>query len=338
VNAPLDAGLGTRDDAAYAAACGRVRALEKRLLGTARLEELLGSNDLSSLLKTLERFGVLPVGGENASKEWEQALDLAGAKADRLLLDIDPHPTVSRILVQRADLVNLRSLLRSRALGVEYAGPWLVRALFGRKELEAMVRDGCYVAWPEPLARRLAALPLRRSEGLQEINAGLDAAWIGALREGASRSGSRLFLDWLGHAADLGNTKARLRQAAAPTAWPASFPLLPGGHLGEEYFAGPGTAATLLRRLARTVYAPVIARAVDGAGSFSLALFERASDDFLTRLLQPARYLALGPEPLWAWHLAREIDAKNVRTLVLGTLAGIPPEKLRTLLRQPHVA
>jgi V/A-type H+-transporting ATPase subunit C len=338
MSARLDPGSGTRDDAGYAAACGRIRALEKRLLGPARLEELLGTRDLTPLLQTLVQFGALARTAADAATEWERALDLSDAQADRLLLDIDPHPTVSRILVLRADLVNVRSLLRSRALGVAYAGPWHARAMFGPPALEVMVRDGEYTAWPEPLARRLAALHRHPPGGLQAINDGLDAAWIGALREGAIQSGSRFFLDWLGHAADLGNIRGRLRLAAAPAAWPRSRSLLPGGHLGEDLFAAPGTATFLIGRLARTVYAPVIARAGDGSGGVSLALLERASDDFLTRLLQPARYLSLGPEPLWAWHLAREIDAKNVRTLVLGTLAGIAPERLRTLLRQPHGA
>jgi len=336
MSAHLDAGLGTRDDAAYAAACGRVRALEKRLLGPERLEELLGVRDLPSLLQTLERFGTVARIGGDILKEWERALDLPGVQADRLLLEIDPHPTVSKILVQRADLVNVRSLMRSRVMGEVYPGPWHARALFGREELEVMMRTGDYKAWPGPLARRLAALHQTPPPDLPAINAALDAAWFGALRDGAIQSGSRFFVDWLGHAADLGNIRAWLRQTAAPSAWPSSLPLLPGGHLGEEFFAAKGAAPNLPGRLALTVYATVIARAADGSGGVSLALFACASDDFLTRLLRPARYLSLGPEPLWAWHLAREIDAKNVRTLVLGTLAGIAPERLRSLLRQPH--
>jgi vacuolar-type H+-ATPase subunit C/Vma6 len=338
MSAHLDAGLGTRDDAAYAAACGRVRALEKRLLGPERLEELLGARDLLSLLQVLERFGTLARIEADAEKDWERALDLSGARADRLLLDIDPRPVVSRILVLRADLVNVRSLMRAHALGTAYPGPWHARALFGRRELEVMVRDGDFAAWPGPLARRLAELQQNPPTGLPAVNAALDSAWIGALREGAIQSGSRFFVDWLGHAADLANIKAWLRRDAAPSAWPASLPLLPGGHIGEDLFAARGAVSNLPARLARSVYAPVIARAGDGSGGLSLALFERASDDFLTRLLQPARHLSLGPEPLWAWHLGREIDAKNVRTLILGTLAGIAPERLRTLLRQPYGA
>jgi V/A-type H+/Na+-transporting ATPase subunit C len=333
-----DVGPGARDDAGYAAACGRVRALEKRLLGPGRLEDLLGARDCASLLQALARFGVLARSVSDLAAGWEQALDLSGAEADRLLLSIDPQPTVSRILVMRADLVNLRSLMRSRALGVPYTGAWHTRALLERPALEAMERDGNYAAWPEPLGRRLAALHRLSPRGLPEINDELDAAWLGALREGALHGGSRFFLDWLGHAADLGNIRALLRRAAAPTAWPRALKPLPGGHLGEDLFSEKKPAALSLALLARTVYAPVLAQAGDGLGGVSPALLERAADDFLTRLLQPTRYLSLGPEPLWAWHLAREIDAKNVRTLILGNLAGIAPQRLRTLLRLPHGA
>ena len=334
----LDAGPGTRDDAGYAAACGRVRALEKHLLGPERLEELLEARDLPSLLLTLVRFDVLARDVEDLPSNWERALDLSCARADRLLLEIDPHPLVSRILVLRADLVNLRSLLRSRALAIPYPGPWHPRSLYARPALEAMVRAGDYTAWPAPLAERLAAVVEPDPARLAAINDALDAAWLGALRAAAHDSGSRFFVDWIGHAADLGNIRARLRLAANPGAWPQPPVLLPGGHLGEGFFSTAGSAGTLSAALARTVYAPVVARAGDGSGGVSPVLFERAADDFLTRLLRPARYLALGPEPLWAWHLAREIDAKNVRTLVLGALAGSAPDRLRALLRQPHAA
>ena len=116
------------------------------------------------------------------------------------------------------------------------------------------------------------------------------------------------------------------------------LPPLPGGHLGGDLFTAAETVPGLLRALGRTVYASVIARASAGSGGVSLEQLERAADDFLTGLLRPARHLSLGPEPLWAWQLAREVDAKNVRTLVLGTLAGFAPERLRTMLRQPYGA
>ncbi len=337
MNAHLDAGPGTRDNAGYAAACGRIRALEKQLLGPARLEELLETRDLASLLQALVRYGTLAHGVADLPVTWERALDLSCAQADRLLLAIDPQPLVSKILVLRADLVNVRSLLRSRALSTAYTGPWHARGLFTRPELETMVGAGDYAAWPEPLAKRLAVPgKLDPSGGPPAVSDALDIAWLGALREAVNRSGSRFFLDWLGHAADLGNIKAHLRRVANTGAWPRPLALLPGGHLGEEPFTAASTVNSLVSLLARTVYGSVIARSGDGSGGVSTALFERASDDFLTRLLQPARYLALGPEPLWAWHLARETDAKNVRALVLGKRAGIAPDRLRALLRQPY--
>lgn len=335
-------GAGTRDDARYAEACGRIRALEKRLLGPARLEELLNTPDLPTLLQTLVRFEALASAAGAPAADWEGALDRAGARSDRLLLAIDPHPAVSRILVLRADIFNLAALLRARALGVAYPGPWHARSLFRRPQLEAMVRAGDYAQWPEPVAPRLAALhALEPEAGLPAIDEALEAAWRAGLLAEARRSGSRFFADWLGHAADLGNIRAYLRRAAAPDAWPRPPALLPGGHLGAEVFEpaafAPAVAALILR-LERTVYAPVIARAGDGAGGVSLAAFERASDDFLTRLLRPARYLSLGPEPLWAWHIGLGIDAKNVRALVLGRRAGLATEALRTLMRLPHGA
>ena len=328
-----------RDDPAYAAPCGRVRVLEKRLLGAARIEELLGARDLAALLRMLVQFGALSGGCEPLEREWERALELSLRESDRVLLAIDPQPTVSEILVARADLVNLRSLLRSRALGIPFDGAWHPRGRFGRTALEDMARLGEWGAWPAPLARALGAIgDIGPSCTLAVLNDTLDTAWFGALLAAARASGSRFFADWLGHAADLANLRARLRVAAAPRAWPAPLALLPGGHLGAEYFAAGATPDEMLAGISRTVYAPLVEHARDAQGRVSLATLERAADDFLTRLLGPARFVSLGPEPLWAWHLAREIDAKNVRAIVLGALAGIDPDRRRALLRQTHDA
>jgi V/A-type H+-transporting ATPase subunit C len=334
-----DAGLWCRDDSAYAAPCGLVRVLEKQLLGAARIEELLAASDLAALLRMLVRYGALSGASETLERDWARALELSLLGSDRTLLAIDPRPAVSEILVARADLVNLRSLLRSRALGVPFDGAWHPRGRFGRTALEESVRFGDWASWPPPLARALEAMgDIGPSTTLPALNDALDAAWFGALLGAARASGSRFFVDWLGHAADLANIRARLRVAAAPRAWPALPAPLPGGHLDAERFSADATLDKLLAEIGRTVYAPLTERARAGEGEVSLAAFERAADDFLMRLLEPARFVSLGPEPLWAWHLAREMDAKNVRAIVFGALAGIDPERRRSLLRQPYGA
>jgi vacuolar-type H+-ATPase subunit C/Vma6 len=61
------------------------------------------------------------------------------------------------------------------------------------------------------------------------------------------------------------------------------------------------------------------------------------SDDFLTDFFRPAKYVSLGPEPLWAYYHAREMDARNIRAVILGLQVGEGREKLRRELRQPYV-
>ena len=333
------ADLRCRDDSAYAAPCGLVRVLEKQLLGAERIDELLAAPDPAALLRMLVRYGALSGASEHLEREWERALELSLRESDRTLLAMDPRPAVSEVLVARADLVNLRSLLRSRALGVPFDGTWHPRGRLGRAALEESVSSGDWKAWPPRLARAFEALgEIGPSTTLPALNDALDTAWFGALLAAARASGSRFFIDWLGHAVDLVNIRTRLRVAAAPRAWPALPAPLPGGHLEAGRFAAGATPEEFLAGIGRTVYAPLAERASAGGGGVSLVAYERAAGDFLTRLLEPARYVSLGPEPLWAWHLAREIDAKNVRALVLGALAGIEPERRRALLRQPYGA
>ncbi len=332
-------GAPGREDGAYAAVCGRLAALEKRLLGAAAIEECLAARDAASVAELLARRGILAAGEEPLPARWEEALELGAAADDRLLLRMDPRPAVSLALLARHDLANVRGEIRAKALGREYDGPWHPRGTLPREEL---ARTGA--AWagrlPPELGDAVRRLAVAGSPvHLREIDDRLDAAWLRAVRAAAAAAGSRFFLDWLGHFADLANVRARLRFLAAPEAWPGPAPaLLPGGHLDPGRLDAAGGAEALRRRLARTVYGALLARATEADGPLSLSRLDREADDLLTGLLRPARLLALGPERLWAWHLAHDVDAKNARALMLGKLGRLPPERIRPLLRLPHVA
>jgi len=326
-----------REDAAYAEACGRGRVLEGRLIGPADLEELLALGDPAELGAELARRGTIEPAGRALPEGWEEALDRAGASADRILLGLDPRPAVSRLLVLRHDLSNLRGLLRARAVGVEYDGPWHPRGTIDRAALEGSLERPTPGALPEPLAAEARALArTAASRDLRWIDDRLDTAWLGALRAEVRASGSRFFLDWLGHHADLANVRALVRHFSAPGAWPGPPALLPGGHLDSRALAGHDGVEGLFRALARTVYAPLLERAARVAPGAPGPALDREADDFLTELLRPVRRLPLGPEPLWAWHLARDVEAKNVRALMLGALAGLPAARVRPRLRRPY--
>jgi V/A-type H+-transporting ATPase subunit C len=65
--------------------------------------------------------------------------------------------------------------------------------------------------------------------------------------------------------------------------------------------------------------------------------FEKATDDFLLEHLRTTRFLAFGPEPLFAHLAAREYESMNLRIIMAGKTHGIPGDSLKERLRISYV-
>lgn len=327
--------LGQRDREEYSEVCGRIRPLEKRLLNVDRQRELSTAADIPAALRLLRRWGWLGTAAESAEEGWEGSLVTALKESDRALMSMDPRPAVTSILVAKYDLLNLCAVLKARILARDFPRSLHPRGTSSLPTLEVMANRLNFSVYPRLLADELSSLgDVLVSGGPGETADFVTAARHRALRTAAEEEGSRLFCDYLAHLSDVENIKLAFRSLAFPELREGKVPLLPGGHLDVRIFS---SADDLPGALARTVYGPLLGRSRDEDGRISLGLLEREGDDFLTALLEPARYVSLGPEPLWAYWLARETDAKSIRAILIGLRSRPQKEGLDRRLRRPYV-
>lgn len=330
--------LGRKDRDEFAAACGRIRAIEKKLLGRERLSELSAAGDVLSALRLLNRWGWTVGGDPPPDGRWGEMLTSSLWLSDHTLLKMDPRPVVTKLLVLKYDLLNLGAVCRARALGRPYDGPLHPRGWNVLSTLEVAVDRMDFSIYPGPLADELCDLDdLQEGGDAGNVAAALAAARHRALRKAADGEKSRFFCDWLDHAADLQNIAVACRALAFPGFRERRPPPFPGGHLGEKLSVHPETPGDLRPILGGTVYGPLFEASLDREGGLRLSAFEDGAANILTALLEPARYVSLGPEPLWAYWLARESDARNIRTILVG-LEGEPGlGELPASLRRPYV-
>jgi len=325
--------MGRRDAGAYAEPCARVRALEKRLLGKERLAELRAAAGVADVTAMLRGWGWLSMEAEG-NGSWDEAVTAGLAESDRDLVRMDPSPLVTSLLVSAHDLLNLCAALKAKAGGRAFDGKLHPRGSHSPSALESMVNRMEFSGFPDVLAAGLSRLGEVLAAGSPaEIAAAVFRARHEALRDAARREGSRLLLDYLDHSADLANIAFRIRTTLYPELWSDGMFFLPSGLIDDEVIRGATDMEGLVRRLGRTVYGPLLERSRDGDGRITPSTLEREGEDLLTRILQPARYVALGPEPLWSFYFARETDARNVRSIALGLLSG----RGSPALRRPYV-
>ncbi len=68
----------------------------------------------------------------------------------------------------------------------------------------------------------------------------------------------------------------------------------------------------------------------------SLALYEKLMDDRLLSMTAAARYIALGPEPVIAYLMAKETEIKNLRIVFTGKINRLPENTIRERLRETY--
>ena len=107
---------------------------------------------------------------------------------------------------------------------------------------------------------------------------------------------------------------------------------MPGGELSTE---------TLLRAYKSDSVAAVLKETAYGKLCESMELgftaFEKVCDDYLTEYVKEAKYKTLTPEPVAAYILAKETEAKCVRIIMTCKLHQIDAETIKERVREAYV-
>lgn len=69
----------------------------------------------------------------------------------------------------------------------------------------------------------------------------------------------------------------------------------------------------------------------------SAAAIERRCDNYITEMLDEAKRISFGIEPLIAYYCAREDEAKNIRIIASAKYAGMPQNVIRERMRDMYV-
>ncbi len=116
--------------------------------------------------------------------------------------------------------------------------------------------------------------------------------------------------------------------------------LIEGGFLDETTFIKDFelSYAEFGEKLRATPYYEIWDRATDTLEEEETFVeFERSFEDFLMRILQKAKYIVFGPEPVFAYALAKQRELNLVRLLGIGKLNKIPSQILKKRISETYV-
>ncbi|MDH4139395.1 MAG: V-type ATPase subunit [Coriobacteriia bacterium] len=322
------------DPRRYGFAVGRVRVLETRLLSRATFERLLDAAGFADQRRILSET---PYGGyletADTPEDIERALDrtLADLYADFLEQANLPEPIVLYFRTGH-DFENLRGRIKAEALGIPADD--LVVGL-GSVPREAFLSPEATL--PEHMAeaeRRIRAAIADEDDNLDPdlVDAAVDAEMYAALTKIAGDSRSEFLRDLAGFGVDTANVRAFVRaRAKGLSAAEAERMFVSGGNVERGWYVAS-------YRLPLEEAADRIVRMQGFRGSDPGAMTDVSRIDIAVARLMAARVhaagmVAVGPEPVVAYVLARRAEIETLRVLLIGKMAGASKGVLRARLK-----
>jgi V/A-type H+-transporting ATPase subunit C len=308
--------------------------LEGRILPSATYERLLDATTIAQRLRVLadSPYGRY-IEGAQTIEDVEYGLERTLDSLYRFLESANlPHPVI-RFFRLRYDYQNLKARMKADFFGVPVPG-----LLTELGTIPAEVFTGPVPLWPSEMHavyEKVASDPvvMRSEERIAlEVDRARFAATLREARE--ARSG---FMEGLARRqVDFANVRQLLRSRSRGRAAAEVRPLLIEG--------GSYSAARLMALYALPAES-VAGRLSQEAGPFrgvpperlaDLESYDVIADNLAVDYLRQARRVALGPEPVIGYVMARENEVTMVRMLLVGAIAGVPSDTLRHRLRDRY--
>lgn len=321
----------------YPYAAGRVRALEGRLLTAERLNRMLDAGSAEDAFRLLRDTGYGVSAGTEDPRRYEELITAELMYTERLVDEISPDTRLTDVFLMRSDYHNAKAFLKMRQTSGDEQAALTPLGKVDNKELEEAVFEQEYTGLPEHLARAItavdAAVQLRPDP--RTVDTVMDRAWYEwAL---SSVRSSRFLTGYLTAFADLNNLSSLIR-ARINGLTPGFFreTLLPGGTIPQttlsDIYAASGDLPA--HRIDTRAYGPRCAQALQSALAGRAWEFEKFRDNYLTQYVLSRRWEHFSIEPVVAFLLAKEAEARAVRLIMVGKLNGVPGDALGERLRE----
>ena len=321
----------TRDSIRYGFAVGKIRVLETRVIDRGALERLL---DASTFAEQKRLLSETPYGrfleGAETPEAVERSLDEALESWFRFLGEAELPAEVASFFLVQYDYDNLRAAAKARVLSAPTDGLFTGH---GEVPLESFSAD--LGALPGALGEIARALPDMESdeapspaEAVLAVDDAVDAGMFAEMLLLARASRSRFLVEYTRLRIDLANVRTLVRGSIAG---------LSAARVTGSLVDGGAIDLTVMKSLAGAPKDDIVAalrarpelRMLPDVDLADPSVLDVAVESLALGAIERGRRGPIGPEPVIAYVLARQVEVSLLRVLLLGQLAGTDPETLR---------
>lgn len=332
------------NDTQYAYSVGKIRAIERKLLDKGKLDRMVEAKTPEEALKVLQEADYGKGGSDSVNiYEYENLLRDENKKVYNLMKEIAPEPDVFDLFLISNDYHNIKVLLKSEFSGQDYASLLVESGSIPSDKLKAMIRD-----------RNMANMPAIMKNAVEEcievynktldpqvIDIILDKASFKQMKDTSIKSGKGFIKDLVMLFIDLANIKVFLRVKALSKTWDfLQKVLISEGSIDSKVFIQnlDNPLDSFIDALKFTSLGAFLQEGIESFKSTgTLTKFEKLSDNLILNYVKKSKYISLGIEPLVGYLMAKEMEIKNARIVMVGKINNISNEVIRERLREAYV-
>ncbi len=326
-----------RLDYAHGVVIARVN--EKRLLKKETLDKMIKANTPDEVFKILldSDYSKSSVGVESL-RDYEILLKNETTRMFKLGKEMLDEEEILKLLSLKYNYHNLKSIIKGKVSGINLENLFIYSILSDPNKIKLQFENGKYTDIRDEFKETLkeAEKKYLETNDPQIIDIVIDKAFYKNLKSIADSLGVKLFDDYTSSIIDFYNLSSMVR--AKNMGRDIHF-------LDEILVEGGNLSLNKLKSLFKEDFEKVIlALKSEKFGGIlvkyiekyketkSFTIIESVKDKYLTKLREDSKFIFFGPEPIFSYLLAKEKEISIVRTIVIGKLNNISPDKLKERL------
>lgn len=325
----------------------RIRVMEKTLLTDESLKRLLEANSLDESLKLLQdSIYQNAINSLENKRDYEYILKQELLKTFKDLYEISPEKEEVDVLALKYFYHNLKVLLKESILKNDFRDLYILIGNFDLNKFRENIEEKSSVVSDDRFEKYLKVIEGARSvyeesKDPQDIDIFIDKKYIEDLLKSADKTEVPLIKDFVKYTIDFTNIKTFLRvKDKKVTEEFLDKILFDGGSIDKgTYFKFINEEITKdLRLWSSSRFSKNVSKGVEEfIKTGSLSGFETEMDNFLMGIVKETKRVTYGPEVLFGYGYAKEIEIKNLRLILISKLNEIKSSNLKERLRESYV-
>ena len=321
-----------------------IRVLENRLLKPATIEKMVEAKDVEEVLRILgDTEYAAAVAAASKDRSYEDILTYEHIRIFKLMREISPKSEVVDLFTLKYDFHNIKVMLKEKLSGADLEHLYIPFGSIDFKRLKSFFAAGDLKSI-DPRFRKPIEYVLKdyeENKDPQKIDILVDRYYFRLLYHLAEESGVDLFIDYVRDGIDFLNisTAIRLKKQGKDTKFFKEVILFNGNIPKEDIIASLNdTLEVMINKFRYAKISPDLVRALEEYQETGhLRKIDKHMDNHLMGLNKPSKSIVFGPEPIFSYIYAKEIEIKTIRLIMVSKNNNIPSQAIRERLRDLYV-